>query len=100
LVAASRTPPSAGPTSISSARRDRHSAATWAVSTRVTPSGGAGIALARAVADGLDPVEAGNLAIPGRFASIEAARYELQRSVAHFYAGLEEQELPRIDFRR
>jgi len=56
--------------------------------------------LARAVADGLDPVEAGNLAIPDRFAALKAARYELQRSVAHFYAGLEEQELPRIDLRR
>lgn len=56
--------------------------------------------LAQAVAEGLDPVEAGNIAIPGRFASLKAARYELQRSVAHFYAALEEQELPRVDLRR
>lgn len=56
--------------------------------------------LTRAVADGLDPVEAGNVAIPDRFASLRAGRYELQRSVAHFYATLEEQELPRVDFKR
>lgn len=56
--------------------------------------------LIRAVADGLDPVEASNLAIPDRFASLKAVRYELQRSVSHFYAGLEEQELPRVDVKR
>lgn len=56
--------------------------------------------LARAVADGLDPVEAGNLAIPDRFVSLKAARYELLRSVSHFYAGLEERELPRVDVKR
>jgi len=39
-------------------------------------------------------------AIPDRFASLKAARHELQRSVSHFYAGLEEQELPRVDVKR
>lgn len=55
--------------------------------------------LDRAVADGLDAVEAGNLAIPGRFATLKAARYELQRSVAHFFSRIEEQTLPRVDVR-
>jgi len=39
----------------------------------------------------------GEMAIPARFASLKLARYELQRSVSHFYARLEAQELPRID---
>jgi quinoprotein relay system zinc metallohydrolase 1 len=56
-----------------------------------------GAALDQAVSDGLDAVEAGNLAIPPRFAPLIAARYELQRSVAHFYAGIEEDTLPRIN---
>lgn len=54
-------------------------------------------ALRRAVADGLDMVEAGDLPIPPRFAALAAARYELQRSVAHFYPTLERALLPRVD---
>ena len=54
-------------------------------------------ALTKAVDDGLDMVEAGNLPIPPRFAVVKAARYELERSVSHFYAGLEDQRLPRVD---
>jgi len=56
--------------------------------------------LERAVAEGLDPVETGNLAIPERLAALKAARYELQRSVAHFFSRIEEQALPRVDLRR
>jgi quinoprotein relay system zinc metallohydrolase 1 len=56
-----------------------------------------GGALEAAVANGLDAVEAGNQEIPPRFAVLKAARYELQRSVSHFYATIEEQKLPRID---
>ena len=56
--------------------------------------------LDRAVAEGLDAVEAGNLAIPDRFAALKAARYELQRSVAHFFSRIEEQALPRVDLRQ
>ena len=56
-------------------------------------------ALRRAVADGLDMVEAGDLPIPPRFATLAAARYELQRSVAHFYPTLERTLLPRVDVR-
>lgn len=54
-------------------------------------------ALRAAVADGLGPVEAGNVPIPPRFAALKAARYELQRSVSHFYAGYEADMIPRID---
>ena len=54
-------------------------------------------ALADAVARGLDMGEAGDLPIPPRFAGMALARYELQRSVSHFYARLEATELPRID---
>lgn len=54
-------------------------------------------ALRDAVARGLDMAEAGILPIPPRFASMAAARYELQRSVSHFYPGLEQALLPRID---
>lgn len=54
-------------------------------------------ALNQAVAQGLDMTEAGSLPIPDRFAAVKLARYELQRSVAHFYAGIEAQRLPRID---
>ena len=50
-----------------------------------------------AVARGLDMVEAGELPIPARFASVKAARYELQRSIAHFYPTLETEYLPRVD---
>lgn len=56
-----------------------------------------GGALEAAVANGLDAVEAGNMPIPPRFASLKTARYELQRSVSHFFATIEEEELPRID---
>lgn len=49
-----------------------------------------------AVARGLDMSEAGDLAIPPRFAPLKAARYELQRSVSHFYPALEAELLPRL----
>jgi len=52
------------------------------------------------IIDGLGPVEIGNLPIPARFAGIAAARYELQRSVSHFYAAAEARLLPRIDEKR
>ncbi|WP_420143815.1 quinoprotein relay system zinc metallohydrolase 1 [Sphingobium sp.] len=54
-------------------------------------------ALTAAVQGGLDMVEAGEIAIPDRFASMAAARYELQRSVSHLYPGLETKLLPRVD---
>ncbi|QGP79698.1 quinoprotein relay system zinc metallohydrolase 1 [Sphingobium sp. CAP-1] len=54
-------------------------------------------ALTQAVRDGLDMVEAGEIAIPDRFAGMAAARYELQRSVSHLYPGLEARLLPRVD---
>ena len=54
-------------------------------------------ALDQAVAQGLDMFEAGEIAIPDRFAGVKMARYELQRSVSHFYAALEAQHLPRIE---
>lgn len=53
--------------------------------------------LRQAVASGLDMVEAGELAIPQRFARMAAARYELQRSVSHLYPALEADLLPRVD---
>lgn len=53
--------------------------------------------LRAAVQSGLDMVEAGTLPIPARFATIAAARYELQRSVAHLYPALEAELLPRVD---
>lgn len=53
-------------------------------------------ALRDAIDAGLDPVEAGELAIPPRFAGVKAARYELQRSVSHFYPGLEDERLPMV----
>jgi len=53
-------------------------------------------ALTDAIQAGLDPVEAGEIAIPPRFAVMKAARYELQRSVSHFYPGLEERSLPLV----
>ncbi|MBH0111843.1 quinoprotein relay system zinc metallohydrolase 1 [Novosphingobium sp. YJ-S2-02] len=51
--------------------------------------------LHEAVASGLTMSEAGEIAIPKRFAGLAAARYELQRSVSHFYPTLEAQLLPR-----
>ncbi|MGX7926550.1 quinoprotein relay system zinc metallohydrolase 1 [Tsuneonella sp. HG094] len=50
-----------------------------------------------AVARGLDMTEAGAMPIPDRFAKMQAARYELQRSVVHFYPVLEAEMLPRVD---
>lgn len=50
-----------------------------------------------AAARGLDMEEAGAMPIPARFAAMQAARYELQRSVSHFYPGIEAALLPRID---
>jgi quinoprotein relay system zinc metallohydrolase 1 len=54
-------------------------------------------ALEEAVAGGLDMAEAANLPIPTRFAGMAAARYELTRSVSHFYPRLEAGLIPRID---
>lgn len=53
-------------------------------------------ALREAVAGGLDMTEAGNIAIPDRFAGLAEARYELTRSVAHFYPALEAELFPRF----
>jgi quinoprotein relay system zinc metallohydrolase 1 len=53
--------------------------------------------LTDAAANGLDMVEAGELPIPERFAGLAAARYELQRSVSHFYPAIEAARLPRVD---
>lgn len=53
--------------------------------------------LRMAVASGLDMTEAGRMAIPARFAKVEAARYELHRSVSHFYPRFEAELFPRID---
>lgn len=53
-------------------------------------------ALHDAVAQGLDMTEAGNIAIPKRFSDVKLARYELQRSVSHFYPSLEAELLPRL----
>ena len=49
-----------------------------------------------AVTRGLDMSEAGDIPIPPRFSTLKAARYELQRSVSHFYPGLEAELLPRL----
>ncbi|MFN3991103.1 MAG: quinoprotein relay system zinc metallohydrolase 1 [Erythrobacter sp.] len=46
-------------------------------------------ALREAVASGRDMTEAANMPIPERFADLAEARYELTRSVSHFYPGLE-----------
>lgn len=54
-------------------------------------------ALAEAAASGLSMVEAGALPIPPRFATMAAARYELQRSVAHLYPALEAAAWERVD---
>ena len=45
---------------------------------------------------GKDMSEAGAMPIPPRFAAMKVARYELQRSVSHFYPGLEAELLPRV----
>lgn len=52
-----------------------------------------------AIANGLDMVEAGNIPIPERFAEMAAARYELQRSISHFYPRIEAELMLRIDVR-
>lgn len=49
-----------------------------------------------AVTRGLDMSEAGELPIPPRFSMLKAARYELQRSVSHFYPALEADLLPKL----
>lgn len=54
-------------------------------------------ALTEAVATGRSMVEAGALPIPARFVTMKAARYELQRSVAHLYPALEAKAWPRVD---
>lgn len=54
-------------------------------------------ALAEAVQSGLDMVEAGEMPIPAPLTVMAAGRYELQRSVSHFYPALESKLLPRID---
>ncbi len=54
--------------------------------------------LADAAGKGLDMVEAGDLPLPSRFAAMKAARYEMQRSVAHLYPALEAR-WPRVDQR-
>lgn len=56
-------------------------------------------ALTKSVTDGLDMVEAGAQPIPDRFAGMQAARYELERSVSHLYPRLEAAILPRVDQR-
>jgi quinoprotein relay system zinc metallohydrolase 1 len=56
--------------------------------------------LEQAAADGLGMVEAGALPIPERFVRLKAARYELQRSVAHLYPAIEAKTWPRVDERR
>lgn len=53
--------------------------------------------LRTSVAAGLDMVAAGEVAIPPRFADLKAARYELQRSVSHFYPRLETEIFTRAD---
>lgn len=50
-----------------------------------------------AVLSGLDMTEAGAIPIPERFAGMAAARYELQRSISHFYPRMEAALLPRMD---
>lgn len=41
--------------------------------------------------------EAGQMPIPERFSILKMARYELTRSVSHFYSAIEAMLLPRID---
>lgn len=54
-------------------------------------------ALKGGVARGLDMTEAGDMPIPERFSGMKMARYELQRSVSHFYPRFEAEAFPRID---
>ncbi len=53
--------------------------------------------LRKAVASGLDMTEASSIAIPERFAAMASARYELTRSVSHFYPRFEADLFPRVD---
>lgn len=53
--------------------------------------------LRQAVASGLDMTEAGAIAIPGHFAGLAGARYELHRSISHLYPRYEAELYPRID---
>ncbi|WP_294263325.1 quinoprotein relay system zinc metallohydrolase 1 [uncultured Sphingomonas sp.] len=53
--------------------------------------------LRASITAGLDMVAAGEVAIPARFDRVKAARYELQRSVSHFYPRLETELFPRAD---
>ncbi|OSZ72565.1 MBL fold metallo-hydrolase [Sphingomonas sp. IBVSS1] len=74
----------------------------------VDPTPGTAIAQTRAWLDWLEPalkaaleagltmVEAGEMAIPPRFAGLAVARLELQRSVSHFWPALEAARLPRV----
>jgi quinoprotein relay system zinc metallohydrolase 1 len=55
-----------------------------------------GGALREAVASGHDMTEAANMPIPERFADLAEARYELTRSVSHFYPGLEAAMFPQF----
>jgi hypothetical protein len=41
--------------------------------------------------------EGANIPIPARFSGLAAARYELTRSVSHFYPLLEAELFPRVD---
>lgn len=51
--------------------------------------------LHQSVATGLDMTEAGDVAIPERFTMLKSARYELQRSVSHFFPAIEAEWLSR-----
>lgn len=51
--------------------------------------------LRQSVASGLDMTEAGEVPIPARFAALKFARYELQRSVSHFFPAIETELLPK-----
>jgi quinoprotein relay system zinc metallohydrolase 1 len=57
------------------------------------------VALTASARSGLDMVDAGAQPIPPRFADLKAARYELERSVAHLYPAMESALLPRVDAR-
>ncbi|MDE1914474.1 MAG: quinoprotein relay system zinc metallohydrolase 1 [Sphingomonadales bacterium] len=54
-------------------------------------------ALTEAVRGGMDMVEAGRMVIPEQLRNMASGRYELQRSVSHFYPMLEAKLLPRVD---
>lgn len=52
--------------------------------------------LRQAVVEGKNMNEAGAMPIPARFAAMKVARYELQRSVSHFYPALEAEVFPEV----